>query len=103
MKATILTLTILLSLSYEQVVFDYCSLSHSAHVLDRVDQEILPIFAKYHVSMRYQCPFSKDQLMPVREQIVIHQHRRMPQGKHECGKCKKNFKNPDFLEYHLKT
>ena len=72
MKAIFLTLLILVSFTQQYVVFDYCSLSHSAHVLDRVDQEILPIFAKYHMSMRYQCPFSKDQLMPVREQIVIH-------------------------------
>jgi hypothetical protein len=72
-------------------------------VLDRVDQEVIPIFAKHHVAMRYQCPFSKDQLLPVRDQILVHQQRRIPQGKHECGKCKKNFKNPDFLEYHLKT
>jgi len=46
-----------------QVTYDYCSLSHSTHVLDRLDQEVFPIFAKYEVAInKERCPFSHERL-----------------------------------------
>ena len=50
------------------VSYDYCSLSHSLHVLDRLDQEMHPIFAKYEVVMNEkQCPFSRERMGTVRD------------------------------------
>lgn len=31
--------------------YDYCSYTHSQHVLDRIESEVKPIFAKYGVAM----------------------------------------------------
>jgi hypothetical protein len=34
--------------------------------------------------------------------MYVFGNRRTPQGKQECHKCKKMFKNSDYMEYHMK-
>ena len=54
----LLSATTALALSQQATYgYDYCSLSHSAHVLDRIDQEVMPIMSKFDVIMRQTCPF----------------------------------------------
>jgi len=52
-SAFVLSATTALALSQLATYgYDYCSLSHSAHVLDRIDQEVMPILTKFDVIMR---------------------------------------------------
>ena len=86
-----------------EVSYDYCSLSHSTLVMDRVDQEVLPIFQKHNVKLRNACPFHYLNLMQIRDQVTSFSTRKMSSAtKHECPKCRKQFKSPDYVEYHMK-
>ena len=39
------------TMTREPFQYDYCSYVHSQHVLDRVESEVKPIFAKYGVAL----------------------------------------------------
>jgi hypothetical protein len=98
----VLSATTALALSQQATYgYDYCSLSHSAHVLDRIDQEVMPIMSKFDVIMRQTCPFHYSNMGLLRDQVQS-----FTQGsnraKSECQKCKKSFKSSDYLEYHMK-
>jgi len=70
-------------------------------VLDKVQSEVLPIYSYFGVSLASSCPFHKDSLEVVREKIGAYAGYRVTGGKSECPKCKKTFKNSDFLELHM--
>ena len=58
LNLTILFL-ILLSFPYTHaVVYDYCSITHSAHVLERIEQEVLPVYSRFKVALKRTCPFN---------------------------------------------
>lgn len=87
----------------EPFQYDYCSYTHSQHVLDRIEREVKPIFAKYGVAMLTrsdQCMLSN--FAPIKKHLEDFSHKTAYVATHQCRVCEKKFETEDHLELHLK-
>ena len=72
----------------ENFQYDYCSWTHSQHVIDKVKSEVNPLFATYGIQMIQNSPScSLSNFGLVEDQLKFFGHKKVVKKNHVCSVC----------------